>query len=220
MKAIESIEIAFRTALCYYMCESFGSHWYQDANLFRNQGQHRILLSMIDRDLGRSSELFINHYRNTYISPLRPPAWMIVELFTIGTVSKLFQNIKDTRIKKKISKHFSQSLPVMESWMHSLTSLRNFCAHHARLWNRHFSFTLSVPRKSVGTMIVVDRFRDYAWTINELLNSIHSDTSWLSDLQELLFDADFVDKRAMGFIYFDKNNNKVEQCWLEDDLWK
>ena len=30
--------------------------------------------------------------------------------------------------------------------MHHLTSLRNICAHHSRLWNRKFTITLKLPK--------------------------------------------------------------------------
>ncbi len=119
MKAIESIEVAFRTAICYYMSEKHGSHWYEDANNFRDRAQHSSFLGMIDRELDRSSEIFVTHYRTTYSSPPRPPAWMVTELFTLGTISKLFKNIGNNRIRKDIAEHFSLRLPVLESWMHS-----------------------------------------------------------------------------------------------------
>ena len=42
-----------------------------------------------------------------------------------------------TAEKKKIARQFGISHPpVLESWMQSMTYVRNICAHHSRLWNR------------------------------------------------------------------------------------
>ena len=49
-------------------------------------------------------------------------------------------------MKKLVAREFN--LPqheVLESWMRSLSALRNQCAHHARLWNRYLNATNERP---------------------------------------------------------------------------
>ena len=36
------------------------------------------------------------------------------------------------------------------SWMESLTSLRNFCAHHSRVWNRRYALKPQMPKTLAG----------------------------------------------------------------------
>lgn len=49
--------------------------------------------------------------------------------------------------RKAISAKYQIDNKVLESIMHHLTSLRNICAHHSRLWNRKFTVTLKSPKK-------------------------------------------------------------------------
>jgi len=37
--------------------------------------------------------------------------------------------------------------------MHHLSTLRNLCAHHSRLWNREFTFTFKLPRQRPKILI-------------------------------------------------------------------
>ncbi|WGT25886.1 Abi family protein [Pseudomonas marginalis] len=36
----------------------------------------------------------------------------------------------------------------MQSWLHTLTTIRNMCAHHSRLWNRELGIRPELPRKA------------------------------------------------------------------------
>jgi abortive infection bacteriophage resistance protein len=36
----------------------------------------------------------------------------------------------------------------LASWLHTLTFIRNCCAHHSRLWNRELSIRLGIERQS------------------------------------------------------------------------
>ena len=56
--------------------------------------------------------------------------------------------MKDVEVKKQVAK--SVGLPqytYLESWMRSLTVLRNCCAHHARAWNRRYPAMPQLPRR-------------------------------------------------------------------------
>lgn len=218
LKAIESIEVAFRTRLCYLMAAKHGSHWYEDKSLFIDQNKHSSFLVNLDRELFRSREVFITHYNGKYSAPKRPPSWMVIELLSIGTVSKLFTNISDRKVRKKVAGEFGLNETVLKNWIHTIVILRNFCAHHARVWNRQ-AYPLKVPKEFRGRMTTSYRYRDYIWAIKELLNSVHRDNSWLSELKTLLQNSSFIDKRAMGFRYFDETGSELEGNWLDDPVW-
>jgi abortive infection bacteriophage resistance protein len=42
---------------------------------------------------------------------------------------------------------------VLRSFLHHLTVVRNVCAHHARLWNRRFAVTFTLPRKKPSNLL-------------------------------------------------------------------
>ncbi|WP_349293799.1 Abi family protein [Marinobacter sp. M3C] len=39
-------------------------------------------------------------------------------------------------------------MPLLQSWLHTLTIVRNICAHHARLWNRELGIKPELPKKA------------------------------------------------------------------------
>ncbi|WP_420870571.1 Abi family protein [Legionella sainthelensi] len=57
------------------------------------------------------------------------PSWMIVELLPIGTWSILYTNLKYRSDKKNISDTFKLSPIECGSCLHTLTYIRNLCAH-------------------------------------------------------------------------------------------
>src|SRR5699024_2377721 len=117
-----------------------GSHWHEDANMYRNNYFFNKNINSLYEEVDRSSETFIQHYKQTYTSPAYPPAWMSLEVITMRLLSKLFGNLKKGVEKKKVAKDFGLPNPlILESWMHAFAGLRNICAHHSRLWNRRFT---------------------------------------------------------------------------------
>ncbi|MEQ9286360.1 MAG: Abi family protein [Cyclobacteriaceae bacterium] len=145
---IERLEVAFRTQIIYQYSNDYGAWWYEDPKHFINNYHYSKNLARIDEEIERSNEVFIKHYRNKYTSPQRPPAWMTFEVITMGLLSKVFRNLEITDAKKRIARHFKLPTPyVLESWMHSITYVRNLCAHHSRLWNRTLTLKPQLLRK-------------------------------------------------------------------------
>jgi len=134
--ALERIETAFRTQIVYQNSLALGGWWYEDAMLFYSPGAQAHFLEEMDRTVGHSKEAFILHYNSRYSEPARPPAWIALEVASLGQLSKLFRNLRPSGAKTKIASFFGVGIPVLESWMECLTNIRNTCAHHARLWNK------------------------------------------------------------------------------------
>lgn len=146
--AIQDIEIALRTRIIHYFSMAHGAFWFMDASLFNHQGIFQICLDTIQTELNRSKEDFLQEHFRKYDSPSMPPVWKTLEVVSFGTLSKLYQNMKDVEVKKHVAK--SVGLPqytYLESWMRSLAVLRNYCAHHARTWNRRSPAMPQLPRR-------------------------------------------------------------------------
>lgn len=58
------------------------------------------------------------------------------ELLTMGNVNMVYRNLKADKIRKRISYYFVLQPIVLESWITSLTLLRNAYSHHSRVWNK------------------------------------------------------------------------------------
>ena len=92
------------------------------------------LLDSMTRELGRSKETFITGY--AYHRD-KPPVWLAMETFTLSTVSKMYRLLANQNIRHTIARSFGYpNARFAETTFHSLTVLRNICAHHARLWHR------------------------------------------------------------------------------------
>lgn len=187
-----------------------------DVNLSANERLFAQNLLAIDRELERSREDFIKAHFKKYIKPAFPPAWKTLELASLGTLSKLYYNFSDKKVKKAIAREFN--LPnheILESWMRSIASLRNCCAHHARIWNRSLSATPQMTGKIRGNWINhtdIDSNRLYAvlcctayW-----MESINGKSHFVSGLKNLIAKYPMVDVAAMGF----------PAGWENEPLWK
>jgi abortive infection bacteriophage resistance protein len=135
--AIERIEISLRTKLIYHLSLAHGAEWYLDPSLFDKQKEFASFISKIYADMGRSSEEFIvKHFQNHPSE--RPESWKALEVLTLGTLSKLYQNLKHQLPEKSvIATEFGlNNQKYLSSWLLTITLLRNIIAHHGRLWNR------------------------------------------------------------------------------------
>ncbi|MFW6351041.1 MAG: Abi family protein [Bacteroidota bacterium] len=214
--AIEKIEIALRTKIVYEFSLTKGSHWHEDANMYRNNYFFNKNINSLYEEIDRSSETFIEHYKQSYSTPAYPPAWMSLEVITMGLLSKLYGNLKNGAEKKKVAKEFGLPNPlILESWMHAFAGLRNICAHHGRLWNRRFTIVPKIPYNTHNTFIQNTNIYDnklYAQLccINYITSIISPKSSFVTDLKNLLGTCDLIDCKEMGF----PNN------WKEEPIWK
>jgi len=210
MDAIERIEVAVRTQICLVLANNYNnSHWHLKRDLFNSEFKYYSFLSQCETEQQRSKEPFAEHYKKTYDRPVLLPAWMMIELLSMGTWSKMYENLANRHDRKKISDTFKLPPMEFESWLHSLTYLRNLCAHHSRLWNRQFTITPKQHRDYKKFFLPSTTFAAQAAMIHALLNVISPDSQWTTHLQRLLKDHSFIKPNRMGFA-----------CgWEKDAFW-
>ena len=133
---LEKIEIALRAQMIYVLSHAFDPFWFMNSDLFSDSDTHRTTIVKISNEYRRSDSVFIQDFRRKY-SNVYPPSWITLEILSMGTLSMLYKNLKPTFHKKAIARHFGMNIQVLTSWLHSLSYIRNTCAHHSRLWNKH-----------------------------------------------------------------------------------
>jgi abortive infection bacteriophage resistance protein len=146
--AIEKIEISIRTKIVYeYSITTKNSHWFLDKNLYHQPEQYGYIIDKIKEDVNRSNEDFVSHYNRKYSVPDLPPAWMTLETLSFGNLSKLLSNLdgKLTATKNIVQYFGLPKFVFFINWMHTLSALRNYCAHHSRIWNRRFPIGVRLP---------------------------------------------------------------------------
>lgn len=214
--AIQDVEIALRTRIIHYFSMKHGAFWFMDASLFSDAEIFNKCFSNLQNEVGRSKEDFLLEHFKKYDSPSMPPVWKTLEVASFGTLSKLFCNMADVSVKKSVAKSFG--LPqyrYLESWVRSITVLRNCCAHHARIWNRRFPLMPQLPRHLSLAWIDSETAKPmklYAQlsAILYLEQSIASNSSIKERLLVLLSKQPQSKLKAMGF----------PEDWNKQVLWK
>ena len=146
--AIETIEIALRTKVIYYLSQAYGGLFYTNKCLFVNESLHKQNIEDLMSEFMRSGEVFIKEYKRKYgeweegkcISlTQQPDAWVIFEVATFGTLSKIYKNLSHQLPEKaKIANDFGLNIHTeLSSWLEAISYLRNIIAHHSRVWSRN-----------------------------------------------------------------------------------
>lgn len=212
--AIQSIEIALRTKVIQFVSSAYGAFWFADASLFSNAVIFSKCLANIDEELKRSKEDFLVEHFARYDNPPYPPAWKTLEVSSFGTLSKLYCNLSDNVLKKQIAREFG--LPqhlYLESWIKSLSVLRNCIAHHARIWNRKYPWKPQLPKKLqnpwIHEAVLQEKLYAQLCCVAYLMDAVCPDNDFRRKLKTLLEDYPIVDVAAMGF----------PKQWYNEPLW-
>lgn len=136
--AIERIEIALRTKMNTHLSLSFGPLWYLDKTIFSDSNQHQEQLDNLFREYGYSKEIFIKDHKRRH-PETNPEAWKIMEIASMGTLSKFYKNLNHQLPEKStIVKEMGLNLHnELSSWLEAIVYVRNIIAHHSRLWSRN-----------------------------------------------------------------------------------
>lgn len=214
--AIQAVEIALRSKMIHHISLQYGAFWFTDVSLYRDANIHHKCMEQIRQELKRTREEFIIEHSAKYSEPEFPPVWKTLEVTSFGTLSKLFCNFADNKIKKRIAREFN--LPqhlVLESWIKSAVVLRNYLAHHSRVWNRKFPIKPQMTTPLRGNWVIppvgnYDKLYSQLCYLQYLLNVIRPCNNFSFRLKVLLTEHLNVDTSAMGF----------PGNWLDEPLWR
>lgn len=145
MDAIERLEVSLRTRWAYHLSHTYGPHGHLDGTIHKaGRWSHQENVQALKDVVRSSSEVFIRHF-DDYDEEL-PPLWAICEIMTLGQLSKWYANLRHGRDRNAIAEVYGLDEVNLASFLHHLSIVRNLCAHHARLWNREFTFDWKLPR--------------------------------------------------------------------------
>lgn len=216
--AIERIEISLRTKLIYHLSHGYGPEWYLNPSLFDNPKEFALFVSKVYLDMGRSSEEFmVKHFQNHPTE--HPESWKSLEVLTLGSLSKLYQNIKHQLPEKNtISREFGlYNQKYLTSWLISITVIRNIIAHHSRLWNRvlinKYDWPTSTPKILLSYIPDNNQRRKIFPLLSAILymnNEISPGNSIKQELIELFKKFPQIHLSRMGF----------PNHWQNETLWQ
>ena len=204
LDAIERVEIALRAQWAHCMAMTHGPHGYLEQGHYADSARHSSAVKELKKEFKRSCDAFAKHYQNKYANLELPPVWMAVEVISFGLLSKFFSNLKLRAERQKIAKPFGLDEKVVVSFAHHMSHVRNICAHHGRLWNKHFTIKMTVPNYPVKlpvTMRGADAraLHNTLVMLDYLLSIIAPGNEWRKHVLELIENCPLADTTRMGF---------------------
>jgi abortive infection bacteriophage resistance protein len=215
--AIEFIEIALRTKLIYHLSQEYGRLWYLDDKLVVNKTKYYEYLSDLQNEFARSGENFVKDFRIKHPAD-NPDVWLIFEVATFGTLSKIYSNLKPQLPQKSLITHeFGlNSINDLSSWLAAISYLRNVIAHHSRVFGRDILKRPAVPKNPRNQWLqykvtAVQEKKPFVVisTMVYLCNAINPDNEIKNKLLSLFKNNQDVPIYKMGFF----NNWHTEPIW-------
>lgn len=195
---IEKIEINVRCRVANYFAEQYGVLGYLETENFANAKYHREFLNDIREEIRRNSKApFVRNFREHYEGG-KLPVYALVEVFSFGTLSKFYKNMHN-KDKKAIARTFGVGYTYIESWLESISYVRNICAHYGRLYNAKLSKTPMLYKEYMKAGIGNNRIFGVLLCMKHLLKK---DVHWNLFVEniELLFEKyECVKISTMGF---------------------
>ena len=212
-EAIEGIEVHTRTQLAYCFAYKHSDLAYLDGNNFpsfaRDKGDFSRWQQNISEQISRARDLGVLHDVQTM-----PPIQALVECMDFGTMLLFFRGV-GPEMRKSIADTAEQPDAVVLSWLWGLRRLRNFCAHHHRIWNWRFRknrvktpqsrkfpewHSPRIPNDQMGIYLTICRY----W-----LNRIHLGNDWTERVFALCDAYPEAPASALGF----------PENWRRHPLW-
>ncbi len=195
---IEKVEINVRCRLSNYFAEQYGVLGYLDSNNFVEEKYHKLFLQDIEEELNRNSKApFVQNFRQNYKGG-QLPIYALVEVFSFGTLSKFYKNMIN-KDKKVIAKTFGVGYTYLESWLESISYVRNICAHYGRLYNAKLSKTPILYKEYSQAGIGNNRLFGVLLCLRTLLKSDKHWNVFVEALEALIECYESIDIKTMGF---------------------
>lgn len=195
---IEKVEINVRCRISNFFAENYGVLGYLDSDKFINPEYHKSFLNDIEAEIHRNFKApFVRNFRENYEGG-QLPIYALVEVFSFGTLSKFYKNMKNGD-KKIVAKSFGVGYTYLESWMECIAYVRNICAHYGRLYNAKLSKTPILYKEYSKAGIRNNRIFGVLLCLKHLLMN---DRHWNLFVEriELLFEKyESVEIKTMGF---------------------
>lgn len=144
MYALEDVEETLKSRFSYTVTSHNPTDplIYLRPTIYRDYQPYIKFLSLFYSEVDANSNLpFVKHHNQHYNGQL--PMWVAVELFTMGNLYSLFQNLNST-YQKELARSYNTGPVQLENWIENMTYTRNHIAHYMRLYNFNFGRT---PKK-------------------------------------------------------------------------
>ena len=212
LEAFNYIEVSIRTQWTYHLSYSQegGEHSHQDPKFFGNN--YNCNFATLKNDYNeRGKDLHGYDFQDC-------PTWAVSEVMSFGQLSR-WHGDTILSVRKNVAGHYQLHYKVLSSLLRHLTTIRNLCAHHERLWDRDFATKLSRPKTQMGFFPNPRSFFNNAETgklyntlvmVAYLTRMITGNLEWTHSLITLLDKYPNIPQESMGFI----------PHWRDLEIWQ
>jgi len=199
---IEKVEITLRCKMTNYLCQKYNNLMYLNKDNFANLEFHERFIRDFDDCIIRNQKRpFIKNFKLNYKDG-SIPLYAAVEIFSFGMLSRFYSNLIPDD-KKAIAKEFNVGYTYFDSWIESISFVRNICAHYGRIYNVKLSKQPKVYTQYSG----VDNYRIFA-VILAIKHIIQDKSLWLAFKTDLFALIDTYGKDInLAFIGFTEDWN-------------
>ena len=156
LEYIEIIEVQMKSIFAYEFAKVHGSTGYLDDSFFTNKNKHKEIIDKANTQKSQRlpHEAYLKHFVNDLNQDI--PLWAYVDLLTISDISFLY-SISEKPIKDAVAHTFGLTMnrgaDILGGYMHSMTIIRNLCAHGSRIYNRLFEQKPSLNKREKSLLI-------------------------------------------------------------------
>lgn len=213
LDAIERIEVSIRTQWAFHLSKKYGSHAHLDKDAFSRKFDHQDFVEKISTEISRTSDKNIKKQNYKY-EELTPAIWIVCEVMSFGWLSRSYDAIGRRALRMDIADTYELNETILSSFLHHITSARNICAHHSRLWNRDFTITMKLPTNGSPELLQSFSSNTPKQLYNTLVMCVYfmdlicPNHHWKKKLKTLIEDHS-IDVDKMGF----------PTNWLDRPIW-
>lgn len=188
LDALERVEVSIRTAVTHHLGMIHGAFAHEDRAMFHPKFDHQAWIAKLRGETQRSSDAFVVHYRTRYSGFPTMPVWMMPELISLGSLSRLYRGLQHSD-KLAIAAPLKIHHKRLQDWLHVLTYVRNVCAHHSRLWNRELAIKpmkMSEPEWNYPFLPRRDKVFCVLLMLRYLMRQTENGTTWRDQCNTVL----------------------------------
>ena len=207
LQYIEKIEVAVKSVYTHEFTRRHGPTGYLDVGHFTDPVKYKEIIDKVEKQ--KDSRLPHEAYLKHYVEELKEdiPLWAYIDLFTISDVSFMYK-ISEKDVKDAVAASLglnARGADILERFMHSITIIRNLCAHGSRLYNRLFEQKPWLNKKEQRLLIqgkngIVDNAHLFGFIlIMRRLLKLEEFAEMKKQILQLNGKYPFVDMRYYGF---------------------
>ena len=212
LSGLEGIEVAVRSMWADELSKKYGIHAYLDANVFKDAATHQRSLKKLLKTISSAtySNPDIRHWVIAHPGTTTLPFGIVVSIMSFGELLRWVRNTRCNVTRHRMSLLLGvPNVRLMNGVLRSLVEVRNLCAHHSRLWDRHISTPLPLIRnglkrplrsfKRADAVMADRRLYNYILMLSHLTQRLTPDRAWTARMITLLSEVPRKQLRIMGF---------------------